>query len=1102
VSARRTTGDTLIPSPGTPGEGEGGGSIAVGRSGTIQQSGGRQTPPQPSPGVPGEGGKSSLDPPPQFSASPREMCGDSEAFDEFLRDVIDRARSSRNLPESTYRLQFHAGFTFRDATAIIPYLSELGVTHVYASPYFKAIPGSTHGYDVIDHCQLNPELGTSNDFEQFLAALRNHKMAHIADMVPNHVGIATNENVWWNDVLENGPASLYAGYFDINWTGSPQSNLAGRVLIATLGSKYGDELEQGTLHLSYENGGFFVEYHDRRFPVSPRTYPAILGEDSAAPKGITPSPGVPGEGGSVPEVLKSLLKTDEKAINEYRWILEACTQLPDRCEGSAVAVERHRAKQEIKIRLAKLIAGNDVIREFIAQQIKAFNGTPGDAASFNRLDDLLRHQCFRLAFWRTAPDEINYRRFFDINDLAALAMERPEVFTATHGFVLNLLVKRQVAGLRIDHPDGLYDPRTYFRRLQKHYILALAREAAASFPLLGDTPWETLEPLLLNRLERWISDASFKPSGPPLYVLGEKILALDETLPESWPIDGTSGYEFLNMTNGLFVNADSAGAFDEIYRQWTGCHASCADLVYQKKKLILKISLASELNMLAADLKRIAERSRYGLDFSFQVLHTALKEVIACFPVYRSYIDDRGASPADVRYIDQAIACALERNPKTDASVFKFIRDTVLVENGAAMGADELASQRHFAGKFQQLSSPVMAKGVEDTVFYIYNRLLSLNEVGGDPARFGISPQQLHAFFERRQRDWPRSMSTLSTHDTKRSEDVRARLNVLSEMPERWKDCLERWGDMNAPHRVVIDDMPMPSRNDEYALYQSLLGAWPFDSTDMKSFKERVQGAMQKSMREAKTVTSWIDPDQRQESAMRDFIEAILDDSRAGEFLKDFRSFQRTISQYGVVNSLSQTLLKLTAPGVPDTYQGNEILDFSLVDPDNRRPVDFVSRRALLEELRERSSSPSAVGYSSTKLAAAPDASALKFHIHQSVLKLQKQYPGLFTTGEYLPLRTGGSKAAHIFAFARSDERCFAIIAIPRLIAGISKTPEDFGGHREIWADTYIELPEGACGRDFRNLLTNTPVRNSADASRWLAADLIADCPVALLIAT
>jgi (1->4)-alpha-D-glucan 1-alpha-D-glucosylmutase len=1006
----------------------------------------------------------------------QQISDQPKRLDELLQLAIEKARSSRNLPESTYRLQFHAKFTFRDATAIIPYLSELGVTHVYASPYFKANHGSMHGYDVIDHCELNPELGTVEDFETFVAALSAYGMWHIADMVPNHVGIATNDNTWWNDVLENGPASLYAHYFDINWAGSPQTNLKGRVLIATLGSMYGQELEQGNLQVAFENGSFFVSYHERRFPLSPRTYPVIL-QDGA------------GE-----------LKADESTLNEYRWIVEACAQLPDRCERAAVAAERHRAVQEIKSRLAKLASDNTAIGNFIAQQVKATNGIPNQPRSFDRLDDLLRHQCFRLAFWRTAPDEINYRRFFDINDLAALAMERPEVFSATHRFILNLLAQRIVAGLRIDHPDGLYDPRTYFQRLQTHYVLELAREAAASFPVLRELPWDELRPHLLERLERMMPSVRATPSDPLLYVLGEKILAVDESVPKSWPIHGTSGYEFLNMVNGLFVDVAAQAAFDKIYQGWTGVRASSADLIYAKKGMIQEISLASELNMLAGELKRIAERSRYGIDFSFHSLHTALKQVIACFPVYRSYIDADGPSPEDVHYIEKAVACAAGRNPKTDPAIYQFIRDTLLAENGDSLSADELASRRHFAGKFQQLSSPVMAKGVEDTVFYIYNRLLSLNEVGGDPAQFGVSAQKLHAFFEQRQRNWPYSMSTLSTHDTKRSEDVRARLNVLSEMPDEWQAALQRWGDLNARHRNVIDETPAPGRNDEYALYQMLLGAWPPDASESTAFEQRVQGAMLKSMREAKLSTSWLDPDQKYEAAMHAFIETILDESRSPEFLEDFRRFHQTVSRFGAINSLSQSVIKLTAPGVPDTYQGNEILDFSLVDPDNRRPVDFAQRRRLLQELNTDASLAGVV-FKVDKFCKAEELGAVKLHIHQTALKLRKQYEDLFTTGEYIPLQTSGSKAEHLFAFARSYKQHVAVAVVPRLIWSLGGKGANWPIASGVWGDTRVELPVVAQGKNFQNMLTHASIRTvQTGPFNCLAADLLAELPVALLM--
>ena len=553
-------------------------------------------------------------------------------------------------------------------------------------------------------------------------------MGHIADMVPNHVGIATNDNVWWNDVLENGPASIYAKYFDINWEGSPQTDLNGRVLIATLGKPYGEELEQGHLHLLLENGAFFIGYHDRRFPISPRSYPAILGtgNDSLKP-GLTtdgglahgdarilsspppqPSPGVPGEGEGLrcSQDMVLPLRTSEPAAAELRWIIDACTQLPDRCEGRATAGERHQAKEQIKARLAKLLRSEEAMRNLVAQNVEKLNGVPAAPRSFDQLDNLLRQQCFRLAYWKTAPDEINYRRFFDINDLAALSMERPEVFTATHGFILNLLAKRDIAGLRIDHPDGLYDPKTYFQRLQTYYVLAVAREMAAASPPLREARWDELETLLLERLERWVSTQAWDSSGPPLYVLAEKILAVDEPIPKPWPIHGTSGYEFLNMTNGLFVDSASAGAFDQLYRDWTGSDSSFDDLVYSSKKLILDISLASELNMLAGELKRIAERDRHGIDYSLHGLHTALKEVIACFSVYRSYIDHDGPSAADINYIDQAIAGAVRRNPGTEPSIFKFIRDTLLDEGKLPTPSPGTPGEGGGEGVFEHRKSP------------------------------------------------------------------------------------------------------------------------------------------------------------------------------------------------------------------------------------------------------------------------------------------------------------------------------------------------------------------------------------------------------------
>jgi len=815
-------------------------------------------------------------------------------------------------------------------------------------------------------------------------------------------------------------------------------------------------LESGNLRLSFERGTFSVSYYERQFPISPRTYCQILGNDSNTPRGEDPDQ------------------------TEYWSIVAECHQLPDRCEGPAVAIKRHRMKEGINERLADLAERSSVVRMLIEKNVRTFNGVSGEPKSFDLLDNLLRHQCFRLASWKTAPDEINYRRFFDVNDLAALAMERPEVFEATHSFVLSLLAQNKIAGLRIDHPDGLYDPDIYFRRLQAHYVLAVSRELAKDSP-----EWEKLRPILLEKLNGELPSVDNSVLRKPLYVLGEKILARSEPLPGTWQISGTTGYEFLNMTNGLFVDSSSADEFSRLYHDWIEDDTPFEEIVYRKKKLILEISLASELNMLTIELKRIAERSRRGIDYSLHGLLLALKELIACFPVYRSYISDRGPSELDRQYIQRATDAAVGRNPKTEASIFAFIRD-VLLEADAAVTKEELAAWRHFAGKFQQLSSPVTAKGIEDTAFYIYNRLLSLNEVGGDPSHFGVSPGELHAFFAERQRDWPLAMSTLSTHDTKRSEDVRARMNVLSEMPREWQERLAKWGSLNAIHRGMIDGVPAPDRNEEYALYQTLLGAWPLDVREMASFKQRTQDWMLKSMREAKVHTSWTDPNKMREEAVHHFIETILDKSRAGKFLNNFAVFQKWISHCGFLNSLAQTLIKLTAPGVPDTYQGTEIWDFSLVDPDNRRPVDFDRRMRLMNEMGDLKN-----------LLDVPKTGGIKLAVHQIVLKARNKCPALFTSGEYVPVQVGGGKSEHIFSFARHHEGKICVVAVPRLISQLIEKPGGWPLGGEIWGDTSIELPAIARAKEFRNLFTDAVIKNSLKIP---AADLFGEFPVAFLI--
>jgi (1->4)-alpha-D-glucan 1-alpha-D-glucosylmutase len=918
----------------------------------------------------------------------------SAVVDELLRETLDRIEANRKPIESTYRVQLHARFTFRDAAAIVPYLADLGITHLYASPYLKAEPGSMHGYNVIDHCHLNPELGTREDFDALVATLVKHGMTHIADIVPNHVGIATDQNVWWNDVLENGAGSPYAGYFDINWADSTLTNLNGRVLVPVLGEMYGQELENGNLKLVFEGGKFYICYFERKFPISPETYSIILGD---TPRSVT------------------------KAIEKI---------------------------------------------------LKEFNGIPGQPATFDRLDNLLRRQHFRLAFWKTASDEINYRRFFDVNSLAALAMERPEVFEATHKLILSLLAENKFAGLRVDHPDGLYDPQEYFERLQSHYLLGVARQVATDSRRVGDFDWKAVEPELLRRIEQ-------NPK-QHLYVLGEKILARGEPLVKTWPIDGTTGYDFLNMTNGLFVDSHTEERFTRIYTDWTGDNRCFGEVAYCNKKMILESSLASELNMLTLALKRITERSRNGIDYSLHGLQTALKELIACFPVYRTYISENRCSDTDQSYVRSAIESATWRNPRIECSIFDFIGKCLLT------GGE---GHRRFAGKFQQLTSPVTAKGIEDMSFYVYNRLLSLNEVGGDPSHFGVEANELHAFFEARQRDWPRTMNTLSTHDTKRSEDVRARLNVLSEMPEEWQSRLHRWSKLNAPHRATIRGHTAPDRNEEYAIYQTLLGAWPLNEAEMESFKHRVRKYMLKFMREARVNTHWTTPNKPHEEAVDRFLQAVMDQSSAPEFFADFRPFQKKLSHIGTINSLAQTLLKLTAPGVPDTYQGNELWDFSLVDPDNRRPVDFQRRFVLMREIEKAHA---------VDLLKSAETGGIKLAVLRAALKIRRRFSRLFTDGRYIPIEVTGVGSRHIFAFARTSESHAAIVVVPRFCSQLVSEPHSWPCGC-VWKNTSIALPEVTRNRKWRSAFTYSPLTTSA-GSTIPVADLLRDFPVGLFI--
>ena len=1000
-------------------------------------------------------------------------------IDELLRKATERM-AGQSLPESTYRLQFHAGFKFRDAEAIVPYLHDLGISHIYASPYLKARPGSLHGYDITDHRSLNPEIGSTVDYDALVTALHANGMGQILDMVPNHMGIVGNANAWWNDVLENGRASPYAGYFDIAWQDAPRTELNNRVLLPVLGEPYGQALEGQRIRLAYEDGVFAIYYFDQRFPVTPHSYATLLNQDIAD--------------------LQRELGAEAAPLVEFQSILTAVSHLPGPGEPDPVKVaELLREKEVVKRRLATLAQECPAVRASLEKTVALYNGKEGDPRSFDLLDRLLDQQVYRLSFWRVAADEINYRRFFDVNDLAALSMEKLDVFTASHDLVLRLLSQGKINGLRIDHPDGLYDPNQYLLRLQQYYLLAHARAIFDADAQYQDTKWKDVEGPLLEQIGAATPDRS-------LYVVVEKILGPAEDLQGDWETHGTSGYDFLTAINGLFVDPLGAEPLTQFYRALTGEDCRFADLVFAKKSLVLRDTLSSELHMLGRQLDRLAQKNRRSRDFTANSLRFALREVIAFFAVYRSYISEEGVHPTDRRYVEMAVARAMRRNATVSGALFRFVRDMLLLIYPESANEDDRAEQRRFAGKFQQVTAPIMAKGVEDTSFYIYNRLLSLNEVGGDPSRFGMLPDAVHRYLGDRQARWPHALSPLSTHDTKRSEDVRARLNVLSELAGEWQECVTRWRRLNEPHRTNVDDALAPDANEEYLIYQTLLGAWlpgPSDAAERTNFVERIQAYLMKALHEAKVRTSWINPNEAYDDGVRQFIARILDDQTGADFLGELRTFQGRISHFGLLNSLSQTLLKIVSPGAPDTYQGTELWDFSLVDPDNRRPVDYARRRAALSELdRAIADAGTDRRTLAQDLIHTREDGRVKLFVTALALRCRHAHPGLFSIGEYLPAAIDGAMKEHAFGFARRHNGDIALAIVPRLATRLGANPPALPLGESVWKDTRVSLPEMPAGLAWHNVFTGqvpSPI-HEANQAAFSLAEVFADFPVALLV--
>jgi (1->4)-alpha-D-glucan 1-alpha-D-glucosylmutase len=1072
--------------------------------------------------------------------------------EHLLEAVRRRIEERQRLPVSTYRLQLHAGFTFRNAQAIVPYLAKLGISDCYCSPFLCARPGSTHGYDICSHNQLNPELGGEEDFQTFVDELMFHDLGQILDFVPNHMAADPGMNPWWRSVLEDGLSSPFASFFDIDWH-PIKPELNGKVLLPVLGDHYGIVLERGELQLTFDQGALVLRYHDRHWPVDPGQYPKVLR---------------PGLG-----TLQATVKGDDSDLPEFLSVLTALEHLPGLHEADPDRrAERQREKKVARERLAQVAARSTPIRKYIEDTLRAMNGQPGQPRSFDRLHELLEALPYRLAYWRTASDEINYRRFFDINDLVGMRMEEPAFFFAAHELVLRLIRERKVTGLRLDHLDGLFDPAGYLDALQEAVLWEwtadlIPKDAPAkeqrrqvrklrngdSAPRMEDGESRIEEPspfrssILDPRSSRLIHHSPFTA---PLFVVVEKILSGNETLPGSWPIHGTSGYDFLNDLNRLFVDPKNMKALTRAYEHFTGQAQPLADVIYECKKLITWTAMASELNILAHALNQLSEGNRRARDFTLNNLREALREVVACFPVYRTYVSAAGATENDQHMIDLALTRAKQRNPLMEPLVFDFLRQVLLPANGrasvewpgvsgktpltdldhsaasthdasltthhslltphhSATNEDDYRQRLEFAMKFQQYTGPVQAKGLEDTACYRYNRLLSLNEVGGDPQRFGGIPDQFHEANRQRHERWPYAMLATATHDTKRGEDARARLNVLSEIPDDWRRAIFQLARMNAGHRTEVQGEKAPDRNDEYLFYQALLGAWPaeplgtthrFASTELV---QRMRDYMLKAVKEAKIHSSWINPNEAYDKAVADFVDKTLAGPRAARFLASFLPFQQQVAKLGMINSLSQVLLKLVSPGVPDIYQGTELWDFSLVDPDNRRPVDFAHRLSLLNDLEPllKFQEPSTTRIQSLKeILDCWEDGRVKLFLVSLGLRLRRKYPRLFLQGEYLALRATGEKAEHVVAIVRRHEGLLILAVAPRLVAGLVQDLSLPVGS-DVWKDTRLDLHASIHADAFHNLLTgeHVPVRRESDQASVKLADLLTVCPVALL---
>ncbi|MGA7885689.1 MAG: malto-oligosyltrehalose synthase [Acidobacteriaceae bacterium] len=979
-----------------------------------------------------------------------------------MKACLERqAHAEARAPLSTYRLQLHKDFSFADAETVLDYLRELGIGDCYVSPIFEARPGSLHGYDVTRHDRLNPELGGEEGFGRFAARLRVLGMGLLLDIVPNHMGVG-NDSVWWQDVLQNGRASTYAGYFDIEW--NPLNvDMQDKLLLPILGGQYGDELEAGHIQLTAVDGKLRVRYYDHLLPIALRTLKMVFPENELDELGIPP---------------------------EFREVLRDAAHIPPHeTTDTALAAQRRQQIDELRPRMREGLLSEEM-QPALQRALARMNGWAGNSRSFDRLHELLEQQPWRLAYWRVSGEEINYRRFFDINDLVGLRMENAEVFAATHCLIRQLLARGEVTGLRVDHCDGMFNPRQYLARLQGLY---LASQCYGESPN-GRVGEDGIEPEVNEALRGhdWVAEPG------PLYLVVEKILEPRESLPREWPVRGTSGYDFVYTANQVLIRGKNRKRFTEFYDRLTGAPSDPATIVYQSKLNVMRTALSSEVYVLTNLLSRLASANRKARDFTDDLLETAIRETIACFPVYRTYIDDRGEyTERDRMVIRRAIARAKQRTRNFETSVFDFLERILLLHEKRDGEIDD--QELYFALKFQQLTGPVMAKGVEDTAFYVYNRFISSNDVGSSISAFGIEPEEFHESNQARLKETPDAMLATSTHDTKRSEDVRNRLNVLSEMTHLWPSCVRRWVRMNARHKRTLEDgRTAPDANEEYFLYQTLAGAWPWSmhtAEEREEFIARIEQYMTKALSEAKVNLSWTNPDPAYLEAVHGFIRGIaMHDAQGREprFVQTLYELLPALKLFGAVNSLAQVVLKVASPGVPDFYQGTEMWDLSLVDPDNRRPVNYEMRRAALREIRELASGRGRLAVCRDVLEHLEDGRAKMWTMHQA-LQLRNRMPEVFRRGEYVPVPVSENFAKHAIAFTRA-RRVLAVV--PRfawtLMGGRAKVPLG-----KAWDSGELLVTEMA-GAELENLFTGEQVRVS-EQGRLRLDEVFAEFPVALL---